>query len=219
MVVAPILSILLQGTARVYQHAAAAGRRAARACRCACRLRHGQILWRHLSRAAEGIRPATRPRRRICRTPRTSRGLPLGCVLLGFFPTTVISMLSIVTQQLKLGGLPAERRALVAASADPRATVVLRTAGVLCGHLGRGGVGHRRVCGSSITSEFVRAPAWDCGFGGLNSRMQDTAEGFGQPIRHLFQPLFAIIRELPSSIRQETEVPVGDRRSILARFV
>ena len=40
--------------------------------------------------------------------------------------------------------------------------------------------------------------AWDCGFGGLNSRMQDTAEGFGQPIRHLFQPFFAIVRELPS---------------------
>ena len=28
--------------------------------------------------------------------------------------------------------------------------------------------------------------------------MQDTAEGFGQPIRHLFQPFFAILRELPS---------------------
>jgi hydrogenase-4 component B len=39
---------------------------------------------------------------------------------------------------------------------------------------------------------------WDCGFGRLNSRMQDTAEGFGQPIRHLFQPFFAIARELPS---------------------
>ncbi len=36
---------------------------------------------------------------------------------------------------------------------------------------------HRRV---------RRAPAWDCGFGRLDPRMQDTAEGFGQPIRHIF---------------------------------
>src|ERR1700722_14702996 len=33
--------------------------------------------------------------------------LAVGCVLLGFFPTTVISQFSIVTQQLGLGGLPA----------------------------------------------------------------------------------------------------------------
>jgi hydrogenase-4 component B len=43
-----------------------------------------------------------------------------------------------------------------------------------------------------------RSAAWDCGFGALTSRMQDTAEGFGQPIRHLFQPFFAIVREVPS---------------------
>jgi len=42
-----------------------------------------------------------------------------------------------------------------------------------------------------------RGPAWDCGAGGLTARMQDTAEGFGQPIRNLFQPFFAIERELP----------------------
>jgi hypothetical protein len=28
--------------------------------------------------------------------------------------------------------------------------------------------------------------------------MQDTAEGFGQPIRHLFQPFFEMQRELPA---------------------
>jgi hypothetical protein len=28
--------------------------------------------------------------------------------------------------------------------------------------------------------------------------MQDTAEGFGQPIRHIFQAFFAMERELPS---------------------
>jgi hydrogenase-4 component B len=42
------------------------------------------------------------------------------------------------------------------------------------------------------------AAPWGCGFGRLDSRMQDTAEGFGQPIRRLFQPLFVIEREVPS---------------------
>ena len=43
-----------------------------------------------------------------------------------------------------------------------------------------------------------RSPAWDCGFARLDARMQDTAEGFGQPIRHIFEPFFAVKRELPS---------------------
>jgi hypothetical protein len=43
-----------------------------------------------------------------------------------------------------------------------------------------------------------RAPAWDCGFPLLNARMQDTAEGFGQPIRQVFEPFFRIERNLPS---------------------
>ena len=43
-----------------------------------------------------------------------------------------------------------------------------------------------------------RGPAWDCGFGGLTPRMQDTAEGFGQPIRNIFQSFFSIERELPT---------------------
>jgi len=43
-----------------------------------------------------------------------------------------------------------------------------------------------------------RAAPWDCGFGQLDARMQDTAEGFGQPIRHIFEPFFAMRRELPS---------------------
>ena len=46
-----------------------------------------------------------------------------------------------------------------------------------------------------------RAAAWDGGFGRLNARMQDTAEGFGQP------------RELPSAFDSAPRyaVAVGDR--------
>jgi hypothetical protein len=43
-----------------------------------------------------------------------------------------------------------------------------------------------------------RAPAWDCGFPLQTPRMQDTAEGFGMPVRHVFEPFFRMTRELPS---------------------
>ena len=43
--------------------------------------------------------------------------------------------------------------------------------------------------------------------------MQDTAEGFGQPIRHLFNPFFTMVRELPSPFDQAPRyrVVIGDR--------
>jgi len=43
-----------------------------------------------------------------------------------------------------------------------------------------------------------RAPPWDCGYPWQSARMQDTAEGFGQPIRQIFEPAFRMERELPS---------------------
>ena len=43
-----------------------------------------------------------------------------------------------------------------------------------------------------------RAAPWDCGYPAGNARMQDTAEGFGQPIRQMFDPFFRLERELPS---------------------
>ena len=43
-----------------------------------------------------------------------------------------------------------------------------------------------------------RTAAWDCGYPWQDARMQDTAEGFGQPIRHMFGAFFRIERDLPS---------------------
>lgn len=44
-----------------------------------------------------------------------------------------------------------------------------------------------------------RAPPWDCGFPGLTPRMQDSAEGFGQPIRRVFDVLFDSRVEVPGA--------------------
>jgi hypothetical protein len=42
-----------------------------------------------------------------------------------------------------------------------------------------------------------RADPWDCGFPAQTSRMQDSADAFGQPIRLIFEPVYRIRREIP----------------------
>jgi hydrogenase-4 component B len=122
--------------------------------------------------------------------------LALACVLLGLLPTVIVPMLGHVAGDLglariDLGDHPwwllvpvAEREASYAPLLFFALIAVVLVVAIYGVHL----FYHRRV---------RRVPAWDCGFGGLDSRMQDTAEGFGQPIRHLFQPFFAMERELP----------------------
>jgi hypothetical protein len=46
---------------------------------------------------------------------------------------------------------------------------------------------------------FRRAIPWACGYPFLNPHMQDTAEGFGQPIREIFGSFFRMTRELPTA--------------------
>jgi len=57
-----------------------------------------------------------------------------------------------------------------------------------------------------------RAPPWDCGYPWQTARMQDSAEGFGQPIRQIFEPVFRIRRSLPRAGDADPryEVTVGD---------
>ncbi|HKF97517.1 MAG TPA: hydrogenase 4 subunit B [Steroidobacteraceae bacterium] len=123
--------------------------------------------------------------------------LALGCIVLGLIPTQVIAALRTVVSQLAHVDLPdptapwwlleplpgrlASYSGLVFLLAVA-AVVALTILGVRLFY-------HQRV---------RRAAAWDCGFARLDPRMQDTAEGFGQPIRHIFEPFFAMRRELPS---------------------
>ena len=138
--------------------------------------------------------------------------LAFGCVALGLFPAQVVAALSAVGVQLGVGALPksgAPWWMLVPfdagqASYAPAIFVSVLIAGVLLAVVIVRLVHHRRV---------RRAPPWTCGFGALNGRMQDTAEGFGQPIRHLFTPFFAMRRSLPSPFdaAPRYQVDIGDR--------
>jgi hydrogenase-4 component B len=139
--------------------------------------------------------------------------LALGCFALGLLPTQIIAKLRIVVGELTgitasldtqapwwllvpLRGRQASYSGLVFLLAI--VTVVVLT--MLAVRL----FYHRPV---------RRVAPWDCGFGRLNARMQDTAEGFGQPIRHIFGTFFAMTRELPSPFDRAPRyrVVVGDR--------
>ncbi len=138
--------------------------------------------------------------------------LALGCVLLGLLPAQIIPALARVAAELHVGVLPDSAAPWWMltplnngqASYAPVVFAAAVLACVLLAILAVRLLYHRRV---------RRAPPWDCGFGGLNWRMQDTAEGFGQPIRHLFTPFFAMRRELPSAFDSAPtyRVVIGDR--------
>jgi formate hydrogenlyase subunit 3/multisubunit Na+/H+ antiporter MnhD subunit len=124
--------------------------------------------------------------------------LAAGCVALGVLPVQVIGLLNTVTRALLGASLadPAAHWWLLApaaargASYGPLVFLVVAAVVIVLTLLGVRMFYHRRA---------RRAPAWDCGFVRIDARMQDSAEGFGQPIRHIFQPFFLIERELPSA--------------------
>ena len=138
--------------------------------------------------------------------------LATGCVLLGLMPAHVIDLLELVPQQFgliatrTLGGdwwrvVPVAGRQAAYAPVVFLAVIAVVVALTI---FAVGRFYHRRA--------RLSAP-WDCGFVRLDPRMQDTAEGFGQPIRHIFQPFFAMRRELPTpfDLAPHYHVTVGDR--------
>jgi hypothetical protein len=43
-----------------------------------------------------------------------------------------------------------------------------------------------------------RGDPWDCGYPEQDSRMQDTADAFAQPIRHVFGPVYRLRQQMPA---------------------
>lgn len=121
-----------------------------------------------------------------------------GCLALGLFPMAVILMLDHVTLPLVNFTLSAAVSGngwlLFAPVAAERASY-----GPLLFLLG--------IVGTVLVTFFAvrgfyhgrtrRGAAWDCGYPEQNPRMQDTAEGFGQPITQIFEPFFRIRRQMP----------------------
>jgi hydrogenase-4 component B len=119
--------------------------------------------------------------------------LAVGCVLGGLLPTQIIGQVSVVTSELLGVPSPVQSRPDRAASYGPLVFLVTTVVVIALTVYLVGLFYHHRV---------RRGAAWDCGFARLDARMQDTAEGFGQPIRHIFQSFFQIERELPTPFDQ-----------------
>ena len=121
------------------------------------------------------------------------------CVLLGLLPNVIIALIDPVTRLLVGSGLAYAAGShgwwLLAPISEDRASyspAIFFGSIVVLMPIVYWAV-HRYFHG-----RMKRVPAWDCGFPLQTSRMQDTAEGFGQPIRRIFSPFLRRTREHPS---------------------
>ncbi|OGA51662.1 MAG: hydrogenase 4 subunit B [Betaproteobacteria bacterium RIFCSPLOWO2_12_FULL_62_58] len=124
--------------------------------------------------------------------------LALGCLALGLLPVFMIGQLNQVSQVLINAGLPDAAMASgwlwlvptssAQASYSPIVFLLVIAAVFALTYLVVRHVYHGRL---------RRSDPWDCGFPAQTSRMEDTADGFGQPIRQIFAPVFLIHREIP----------------------
>jgi formate hydrogenlyase subunit 3/multisubunit Na+/H+ antiporter MnhD subunit len=119
------------------------------------------------------------------------------CILLGVLPVNVIQLIEPVN--VMLTGSTATRQIaenwwqLAPINADRSSYSPLIVLVVIAGVV----IATMRIV-HRLHSGLRTAPAWDCGFPLQTPRMQDSAEGFGQPIRQVFEPFFRIDRHLPT---------------------
>ena len=121
----------------------------------------------------------------------------VGCAALGLFPVNVIASLDTVNIALigsTAGGHSGSWMLLAPINAERSSySPLIFLAVIVIVLLLTLQVVHRHYRGGSR-----QGPAWDCGFPKQTPRMQDTAEGFGQPIRQVFEQFFRMQRSLPS---------------------
>jgi len=113
--------------------------------------------------------------------------LAVSCLGFGIFPTFTANLINIIPQKLLgVGYAGASNASWLWLTPINKETASYGAIAVLIG-----------IVVSSLIIYFVlhppmrdnrirRAPAWDCGFGPLNARMQYTATSFAMPIRRVF---------------------------------
>jgi formate hydrogenlyase subunit 3/multisubunit Na+/H+ antiporter MnhD subunit len=119
------------------------------------------------------------------------------CIVLGLVPATVIGILDPVTRALTGHGIASLAQGWLflapiepqRASYSPLLFLLIATFLIVLAWLMVRFFYHGRL---------RRAAPWDCGFPLQDARMQDTAEGFGQPVGHVFRPVFRAKLEAPS---------------------
>ena len=122
--------------------------------------------------------------------------LALGCILIGVLPQFAIGAAGAVTHHLLNQAVrPGSTMWWIAPIAPEQASYsgLILLAGIVAV------VGVTFVLVRILAHGRIRRTApWDCGYPWQTPRMQDTAEGFGQPIRHMFDVFFRMERHLPA---------------------
>jgi hydrogenase-4 component B len=119
------------------------------------------------------------------------------CIALGLLPRAVIGLIEPITRQFTGYVISDEGRSWLflapiepeRASYSPLLFFAVASLVIVAAWLAVRAFYHGRA---------RRAAPWDCGFPWQDARMQDTAEGFGQPVKVVFQPAFRIEGEAPS---------------------
>jgi formate hydrogenlyase subunit 3/multisubunit Na+/H+ antiporter MnhD subunit len=126
------------------------------------------------------------------------------CIALGLFPNFLIGLIDSVTVSLVGAGLAQQAQSsgwlFLVPSSIERASFapLLFLLGIALGCL-LAYVLLRRLYHGGLR----RAAPWDCGHPWQTARMQDTAEGFGQPIRQMFEPFMRLTRKIPTPFDKE----------------
>jgi formate hydrogenlyase subunit 3/multisubunit Na+/H+ antiporter MnhD subunit len=121
--------------------------------------------------------------------------LAAGCVLLGLLPTQVIVWIEPVVRMLVGQAMPSSGNWLLLApiSAERASYAPLIFFAVITVVLLLTFFWVRRIYHGRVR----RSDPWDCGYPEQDARMQDSAEGFGQPIRQIFEVFMQVERETP----------------------
>jgi formate hydrogenlyase subunit 3/multisubunit Na+/H+ antiporter MnhD subunit len=124
--------------------------------------------------------------------------LAAGCFVLGLFPASFLLTLNRICVSLLGGGLPDGALEtswlwLVPISSEEASYGPLIFLAVIVAVTWLAFALVRRFYHGRVRYSHP----WDCGYPEQNARMQDTADAFGQPIRHVFGPLYLMKRHLP----------------------
>jgi len=147
----------------------------------------------------------------------TDKGMLIGpallaglCFLFGIFPGLIINLINGVAKQLLEQSLPNDTSMSWLWLAPVSAHQASYSAPlVLIGVLLAGFITFWYLRRNPDTKTMRIAPTWDCGFGGLTSRMQYTSSAFTMPFRRIFANAWIIDERIDKDMRGAMNLDVA----------
>ncbi|WP_232322287.1 hydrogenase 4 subunit B [Methylomonas lenta] len=132
------------------------------------------------------------------------------CFFFGIFPSLIINLLNNVAKQLLGLSLPNDTALswmwLAPVSAQKASYSPLL---VLISVLIATGISFWFLRRNPETKTMRRSEAWDCGFGGLNARMQYSSSAFTMPFRRIFAKVWLIDEQITKDMQGAQDLDVA----------